>query len=205
MNEQNKTNEDPNSNLDEGMQLLHDVIQSNVDQITTSQQVLVSNEALVEMIGLNQDYISEINELVRQQFHVIDQEQQNRKNFLASIPKSVQMEWNKESRDQIDDINRSIAKLKKIDLFKIGALALTLLVISVSCYFSLKFYEKSILSKTEIREEIIAEIYKQGQGIYNVSEIEKLKSNAQLIQKWIERNPRDSKPFLRFKERYRAK
>ena len=204
MNNQKKINEDSGVNIDEGMQLLQDVVKSNKEQILLTKDLIASNQALEQDLIAFKYSISEFHKMVLEQFDTIEQEQSNREAFLTSIPTTVALEWDSKSRESLGDFNASIASFRKLDFIKLGALLLCFLVILVSGFFSLRFYEKSVLSKSEIRNEIIAEIYKKGEGIYDVSSYEKLKSNTVIINKWIERNPKDSEMFLKFKNGYEA-
>lgn len=202
MNNQKKNNEDSGVNIDAGMQLLQDVVKSSNEQILLTKDLIISNQALEEHLTAFKYSISEFHKMVLQQFDTIEQEQSNREAFLTSIPTAVHLEWDSETRERLDDLQASITVSRKFDLIKLSALALCLLVITVSFYFSLRFYEISVLSKSEIRSDIIAEIYNQGKGIYDVSEYQSLKLNAELVNQWIKQNPRDSKPFLFFSKQY---
>ena len=75
----------------------------------------------------------------------------------------------------------------------------------MSSFFAKKWYSESIKTKSEIREEILNEIKNDGKGIYKASDYEQLRQNTILINKWIERNPKDSEGFMKFKEGFEAR
>jgi lysozyme family protein len=86
----------------------------------------------------------------------------------------------------------------------IAALFLSVLTTAGNIFFTKQWYAESIKSKSEIRQEILNEIKKDGQSIYKDEDYLQLQNNTELMNKWIEKNPKDAKNFLRFKDGYEA-
>ena len=57
----------------------------------------------------------------------------------------------------------------------------------------------------EIRAKLLQEINNDKKEIYNKSEIEQLQYNTDLINKWMNKNPKDAEKFLKFKDGYEAR
>ena len=72
-------------------------------------------------------------------------------------------------------------------------------------FFTKQWYAESIKSKSEIRQEILDEIKNDGQSIYKDEDYLQLQNNTELMNKWIEKNPKDAKNFLRFKDGFESR
>jgi lysozyme family protein len=94
--------------------------------------------------------------------------------------------------------------MKNIFYGMIAALFLSVLTTAGNIFFTKQWYAESIKSKSEIRQEILNEIKKDGQSIYKDEDYLQLQNNTELMNKWIEKNPKDAKNFLRFKDGYEA-
>ena len=79
------------------------------------------------------------------------------------------------------------------------------IVIFLSFYFSKQWYDTSIKTKEEIRSQIFKEMRAEGKEFYDIEVFNRLKMNTEIINKWIERNPKQGNNFLKFKEGYEAK
>ena len=87
----------------------------------------------------------------------------------------------------------------------LGTVILGILLLVISINFATKWYKESIRSKSEIRQEILDEIKNDGQSIYKVEDYKQLHHNTELVNKWIEKNPKDAEKFLRFKDGYESR
>lgn len=84
-------------------------------------------------------------------------------------------------------------------------LGLMVLTIILCFYFSKQWYNASIKTKMEIRTELLQEIKNDKKEIYSKNEVEQLKYNTELINKWMKKNPKDTEKFLKFKDGYEAR
>ena len=87
----------------------------------------------------------------------------------------------------------------------IAALFLSVLTTAGNIFFTKQWYAESIKSKSEIRQEILDEIKKDGQSIYKDEDYLQLQHNTELMNKWMEKNPKDAEKFLRFKDGFESK
>jgi hypothetical protein len=68
-----------------------------------------------------------------------------------------------------------------------------------------KWYSESIRAKSEIREEILDEIKKDGKAIFEIKDYDQLKYNTDLMNKWMKKNPKDGEEFMKFKEGFESR
>ena len=68
-----------------------------------------------------------------------------------------------------------------------------------------KRYSESIRAKSEIRQEILDEIKRDGKAIYKNDDYNQLKYNTDLMNKWMKKNPKDGEKFMRFKDGFESK
>lgn len=57
----------------------------------------------------------------------------------------------------------------------------------------------------EIRAELLQEIKNDEKEIYNKNDVDQLKYNTELMNKWMKKNPKDADKFLKFKSGYEAR
>ena len=81
---------------------------------------------------------------------------------------------------------------------------LGILILVISINFATNWYKESIISKSEIRVDILNEIASEGKKIYDENEVKVLSENTKLMQLWIKNNPKKAEDFLRFKDGYEA-
>ena len=94
--------------------------------------------------------------------------------------------------------------MKNVFYGMIAALFLSVLTTAGNIFFTKQWYAESIKSKSEIRQEILDEIKKEGQSIYKDEDYQQLLHNTELMNKWMKKNPKDAEKFLRFKDGYEA-
>ncbi len=87
----------------------------------------------------------------------------------------------------------------------IAALFLSVLTTIGNIFFAKQWYVENIKSKSEIRQEILDEIKNDGQSIYKDEDYLQLQHNTELMNKWMEKNPKDAKNFLRFKDGFESR
>lgn len=83
-------------------------------------------------------------------------------------------------------------------------LVISLLMLFVTVYFAQSWYSESTLAKSELREEIIKEISKNDQKIYNKYEVENSFKNDKILQLWIREFPKEAEDFVKFRRGYNA-
>lgn len=93
----------------------------------------------------------------------------------------------------------------KNEIIKNSGLVITAVILFMTLFFSLRFYQKSITTKSEIRSEILEELKNSGKGIYEINDYQQLQQNTDIMNKWMKKNPRDAERFLKFKEGYESR
>ena len=95
--------------------------------------------------------------------------------------------------------------MKNIFYGMIAALFLSVLTTVGNIFFTKQWYAENIKSKSEIRQQILDEIKNDGQSIYKDEDYLQLQHNTELMNKWMEKNPKDAKNFLRFKDGFESR
>ena len=95
--------------------------------------------------------------------------------------------------------------MKNIFYGMIAALFLSVLTTVGNIFFTKQWYAENIKSKSEIRQEILDKIKNDDQSIYKDEDYLQLQHNTELMNKWMEKNPKDAKNFLRFKDGFESR
>lgn len=220
-----------NKEIDNGLELLKKVIETNEENIDKNSRILMAFEDLLRLLGETEStlrgasYTLENSKkvLVRTshilettpktfEFKASKEELKAREQFINSIPKSIEAHIPEKLEKDLILLNRNISKVnEKSSVFKysilggIGSLVLSIILLGTSGYFTQKWYAESIKTKEEIRSQIFEEMRNNGKDFYKIEQVNKLKINIEIINKWIEKNPGEGSRFLQFKERYEAK
>lgn len=110
-----------------------------------------------------------------------------------------------------DNKNSILSLEKRLKLFNwsvygfIGAGILSLLMLIAVGNLATRFYLKSVQSKSEVKAEIFAEMEKEGKGIYDKKEVEGLLRDIKIVNEWINKNPKDSRELLQYRDRKLSK
>lgn len=127
------------------------------------------------------DYISE---LARRNQEIFKQEEQK-----------IQQQ-----KSTIEIFEKRTNLYRKFLIFCIILLVLSLGILSISIKMSNDWYSKSILTKQEVREELLKEFESQNLKLYDVNEYQKIQKNNEILEEWISKNPRDSKKFIEYRK-----
>ena len=220
-----------NKEIDNGIELLKKVIETNRENIDKNSQILIVFEDLLSLLGEAESilrgasYTLENSKkvLVRTthilentpktfEFKASKEELKARELFIQSIPKSIEAHIPEKLEKDLILLNSNISKVNgKSSIFKysilggIWSLILSIILLGISRYFTKKWYAESIKTKEEVRKQLLIEFENKGKGIYDVKSYEKLQYNTELVSKWIEKYPNDADKFLRFKEGYETR
>jgi len=220
-----------NKEIDNGIELLKKVIETNRENIDKNSQILIVFEDLLSLLGEAESilrgasYTLENSKkvLVRTthilentpktfEFKASKEELKARELFIQSIPKSIEAHIPEKLEKDLILLNSNISKVNgKSSIFKysilggIWSLILSIILLGISGYFTKKWYAESIKTKEEVRKQLLIEFENKGKGIYDVKSYEKLQYNTELVSKWIEKYPNDADKFLRFKEGYETR
>ena len=218
-----------NKEIDNGIELLKKVIETNRENIDKNSRILMVFEDLLSLLGEAEStlrgasYTLENSKkvLVRTshilentpktfEFKASKEELKARERFIQSIPKSIEAHIPEKLEKDLILLNSNISKVNgKSSIFKYSILggiwSLSIILLGISGYFTKKWYAESIKTKEEVRKQLLIEFENKGKGIYDVKSYEKLQYNTELVSKWIEKYPNDADKFLRFKEGYETR
>lgn len=129
--------------------------------------------------------------------------------FDEFFHKFKQVEVNAEL--SVDNKNSILSLEKRLKLFNwsiygfIGAGMLSLLILIAAGNLATQFYLKSVQSKNEVKAEIFAEMEKEGKGIYDKKEVDGMLRDIKIVNEWINKNPKDSRELLQYRDRKLSK
>lgn len=117
---------------------------------------------------------------------------------------SLVQELDKKSKFLVQNLDKKSSNYRKLTYLSVIALIVSFTVLTTSTLFAFKFYEQSILSKQEIRQEILDQIAEENKDVYPVQYVKTLEEEYKIIKVWIENNPQDSKELVNFQKGFRA-
>ena len=187
-----------------GLELLKKVIETNERNTEQGIKTEFVYEDLLNIKVETESTMRGFNATILKLSESLEKEVQERNKFIERIPKTIEIV---PSEDYLN-LNKSFeknSKVVKIIIYgMIAALFLSVLKTVGNIFFAKQWYAESIKSKSEIRKEILDKIKKDGQSIYKDEDYLQLQHNTELMNKWMEKNPKDAKNFLRFKDGYEA-
>ena len=195
-------NQDNNKN--NGLELLKKVIETNERNTEQGIKTEFVYEDLLNIKGETESTMRGFNATILKLSKKKKKEAQGRNEFIERIPKTIEII---PSEDYLN-LNKALeknSKFMKIIIYgMIAALFLSVLTTAGNIFFTKQWYAESIKSKSEIRQEVLDEIKKEGQSIYKDEDYQQLLHNTELMNKWMKKNPKDAKNFLRFKDGFEA-
>ncbi|MDY3338899.1 hypothetical protein PG279_06865 [Riemerella anatipestifer] len=210
---QNTNNEQTSSpNLDDGLELLKKVIQSNEENVEMGIRLNRKIEALNNTVDKLEYTIRVANDNIKLLEVIKDNFFEHFRQLIETMPGSIDTHLSRQSFTKIDELYKELKKTnknknygKKLMLFTLSIFALSVLLVFLCFYFSKQWYDTSIQTKMEIRTELLQEIKNDKKEIYNQKDVEQLQYNTELINKWMKKNPKDAEKFLKFKDGYEAR
>ena len=188
-----------------GLELLKKVIETNERNTEQGIKTEFVYEDLLNLKGETESTMRGFNATILKLSESLEKEAQERNEFIERIPKTIEIT---PSEDYLN-LNKSFEKnskfMKNVFYGMIAALFLSVIITAGNIFFTKQWYVESIKSKSEIRQEILDEIKKDGQSIYKDEDYLQLQHNTELMNKWMEKNPKDAKNFLRFKDGYESR
>lgn len=191
-------------NQNNGLELLKKVIETNERNTEQGIKTEFVYEDLLNIKGETESTMRGFNATILKLSESLEKVAQERNEFIERIPKTIEIT---PSEDYLN-LNKSFEKnskfVKNIFYGMIAALFLSVLTTVGNIFFAKQWYAESIKSKSEIRQEILCEIKKEGRSIYKDEDYQQLLHNTELMNKWMEKNHKDAKNFLRFKDGFEA-
>lgn len=188
-----------------GLELLKKVIETNERNTEQGIKTEFVYEDLLNIKGETESTMRGFNATILKLSESLEKEAQERNEFIERIPKTIEIV---PSEDYLN-LNKSFEKnskfMKNVFYGMIAALFLSVLTIVGNIFFTKQWYAESIKSKSEIRQEILDEIKKDGQSIYKDEDYLQLQHNTELMNKWMNKNPKDAEKFLKFKDGFESR
>ena len=192
-------------NQNNGLELLKKVIETNERNTEQGIKTAFVYEDLLNIKGETESTMRRFNATILKLSESLEKEAQERNEFIERIPKTIEII---PSEDYLN-LNKALeknSKFMKIIIYgMIAALFLSVLTTAGNIFFTKQWYAESIKSKSEIRQEVLDEIKKEGQSIYKDEDYQQLLHNTELMNKWMKKNPKDAKNFLRFKDGFESR
>lgn len=197
--------ENKKNNQDNGLELLKKVIETNERNIEQGIKAEFAFEDLLNLKSETDSSLQGMNAMYLKLVELLEKEKQERDIFLEKIPKTIEVKISEDSLNRLTRFEKNAKVVKYLIFGSIGILLLSIISIFSIGKLANKWYSESIKTKSEIRQEIFTEIENEGKSIYKTADFEKLKENTLIMNKWIQKNPKDSDKFMRFKEGFEAK
>ena len=192
-------------NQNNGLEQIKKVIETNERNTEQGIKTAFVYEDLLNIKGETESTMRGFNATILKLSESLEKEAQERNEFIERIPKTIEIV---PSEDYLN-LNKALeknSKFMKIIIYgMIAALFLSVLTTAGNIFFTKQWYAESIKSKSEIRQEVLDEIKKEGQSIYKDEDYQQLLHNTELMNKWMKKNPKDAKNFLRFKDGFESR
>ena len=196
--------ENQEHNQNNGLELLKKVIETNERNTEQGIKTAFVYEDLLNIKGETESTMRRFNATILKLSESLEKEAQERNEFIERIPKTIEIIPSEDYLNLNKELLKNSKVVKIIIYGMIAALFLSVIITAGNIFFAKQWYVESIKSKSEIRQEILDEIKNDGQSIYKDEDYLQLQHNTELMNKWIEKNPKDAKNFLRFKDGYEA-
>ena len=194
-----------NIKMDNGLELLNKVIKSNEDNIEKLADVVFVYQDILNLVGEFESSANSLNNEMNDfetSFKDIFKQIESTTKF---IPKSIKTDLSENTLSRLEHFEKKSKSLKYLLIGSFSCLVIAIIVMYLSFYFSKQWYDTSIKTKEEIRSQIFEEMRAEGKEFYDIEVFNRLKMNTEIINKWIERNPKQGNNFLKFKEGYEAR
>ena len=188
-----------------GLELLKKVIETNERNTEQGIKTEFVYEDLLNIKGETESTMRRFNATILKLSESLEKEGQERNEFIERIPKTIEIIPSEDYLNLNKELLKNSKVVKIIIYGMIAALFLSVLTTVGNIFFAKQWYAESIKSKSEIRQEILDKIKKDGQSIYKDEDYLQLQHNTELMNKWIEKNPKDAKNFLRFKDGFESR
>jgi len=189
----------------DGFELLKKVIETNEATIEHYIMLKNSREDIIRMDQRIEETLKMLNETLEKTWEFSVIEAKKIQDLLDSIPKSIEANLSSKANMQLEQFEKK-SKLVKIVFYGMTTtLLLSVFITTGNIFFAKQWYAESIRSKSEIRQEVLDKIQKDGQSIYKVEDYRQLQHNTDLMNKWMQKKPKDAEKFLRFKDGYESR
>lgn len=199
MENQNTTPNEPQNDIYE---LLRKVVETNEESIKSANQAETIHLEARNFYQSAQNAIIGSTNMMQKAIQFVRTELDSIWDYKTSIPESIPAHLSETTVNFFERIEKHI---KFIFPGSIGILSLAAIITFGSGHFAFKWYSESIRAKSEIRQDILDEIKRDGKAIFEIKDYDQLKYNTDLMNKWMKKNPKDGERFMKFKEGFESK
>ena len=192
----------PNEPQNDIYELLRKVVETNEENIKSTKQTESVHLEARNFYQSAQNAIIGSTNMMQKAIQFVRKELDYIWDYKTSIPERIPAHLSETTLSFFERIEKHI---KFIFPGSIGILTLAAIILFGSGHFAFKWYSESIRAKSEIRQEILDEIKRDGKAIFEIEDYNQLKYNIDLMNKWMKKNQKDGEKFLRFKEGYESK
>ena len=192
----------PNEPQNDIYELLRKVVETNEENIKSTKQTESVHLEARNFYQSAQNAIIGSTNMMQKAIQFVRTELDSIWDYKTSIPESIPAHLSETTVNFFEKIEKHI---KFIFPGSIGILSLAAIILFGTGHFAFKWYSESIRAKSEIRQDILDEIKKDGKAIFEIEDYNQLKYNTDLMNKWMKKNQKDGEKFLRFKEGYESK
>ena len=194
-----------NNKMDNGLDLLNKVIKSNEDNIEKLASTVSIYQDILNLIGEFENSAISLNHRINNfetSFKDISKKIESTTKF---IPKSIKTDLSENTLSRLEHFEKKSKSLKYLLIGSFGFLGIAIIVMFLSFYLSKQWYSTSIKTKEEIRSQIFKEMRAEGKEFYDIEVFNRLEKDSEIINKWINKKPKEARSFLQFKEGYEAR
>ena len=199
MENQNTNSNEPQNDIYE---LLKKVVETNEESIKSANQAETIHLEARNFYQSAQNAIIGSTNMMQKAIQFVRTELDSIWDYKTSIPESIPAHLSETTVNFFERIEKHI---KFIFPGSIGILSLAAIILFGTGHFAFKWYSESIRAKSEIRQEILDEIKKDGKAIFEIKDYDQFKYNTDLMNKWMKKNPKDGEKFMKFKEGFESK
>lgn len=194
-----------NNKMDNGLDLLNKVIKSNENNIEKLTNTISIYQDILNLVGEFESSAISLNHRINKFETSFKEISKQIESTIKFIPKNIKTDLSENTLSRLEHFEKKSKSLKYLLIGSFGFLGIAIIVMFLSFYLSKQWYDTSIKTKEEIRSQIFKEMRAEGKEFYDIEVFNRLKMNTEIINKWIERNPKQGNNFLKFKEGYEAK
>ena len=194
-----------NNKMDNGLDLLNKVIKSNEDNIEKLASTVSIYQDILNLIGEFENSAISLNHRINNfetSFKDISKKIESTTKF---IPKNIKTDLSENTLSRLEHFEKKSKSLKYLLIGSFVSLGIAIIVIFLSFYLSKQWYSTSIKTKEEIRSQIFKEMRAEGKEFYDIEVFNRLEKDSEIINKWINKKPKEARSFLQFKEGYEAR
>lgn len=194
-----------NNKMDNGLDLLNKVIKSNENNIEKLTNTISIYQDILNLVGEFESSAISLNHRINKFETSFKEISKQIESIIKFIPKNIKTDLSENTLSRLEHFEKKSKSLKYLLIGSFVSLGIAIIVMFLSFYLSKQWYSTSIKTKEEIRSQIFKEMRAEGKEFYDIEVFNQLKMNTDIINKWIEKNPKQGNNFLKFKEGYEAR